>query len=81
MSKTSKITIEVSEDQLRAYNEFSADKGKSLDKKFSETFRSLYEESVPQDVRRFISLTEQPEKGQSMKPKRGPKQSLQGPTM
>ena len=81
MAKTSKITIEISEDKLRAYNEFSDDKGKGLDKKMSETFRTLYEEAVPADVRRYISLTDHPEKSKSMKPKRGPKQGLQGPTM
>lgn len=56
MAKISKIVLQLNSDQLKAYKEFSEDKGKSLDKKLTETFRSLYEENVPEPVRRFVAL-------------------------
>lgn len=60
MAKISKIVLQVNSDQLKAYREFAEDKGKSLDKKLSETFRSLYEENVPEPVRRFVALDDEP---------------------
>lgn len=70
MSKNSKISIEIKSEELKAYNEFSKDKGKELPEKLKATFRSLYEENVPEPVRRFVALTDEPEEEKKIRSKK-----------